>query len=125
MKPTNRLTNAEMKLAELIWENEPIASMKLVEIAKGEFDWSKSTTFTHLKVLIQKEIAKNESSCVTTICTREKYIANQSCQYVDETFGGSLPMFVASFARNRKLTAEQIADLKRLIDEHEEGGVDG
>jgi predicted transcriptional regulator len=120
-----KLTNAETKLAELVWENEPIASMKLVRLANVEFGWSKSTTFTNLKSLITKRLAKNESSCVTMLCTHEQYIAKQSCHYVDEAFGGSLPMFVASFTSSRKLSAEQIADLKRLIDEHEEGGSNG
>jgi predicted transcriptional regulator len=57
--------------------------------------------------------------------TREEFIAEQSCRYVDETFGGSLPMFVASFTSNRKLTPEQLADLKRLISEHEGGDDNG
>ena len=57
--------------------------------------------------------------------TRGEFVAEQSCRYVDDTFGGSLPMFVASFTSSRKLTPEQIADLKRLINEHEGGGGHG
>jgi len=123
--PIFKVTNAETKLAELIWRSEPVASMALVKLAKAEFDWSKSTTFTHLKMLIEKGLARNESSSVTMLYTRDEIIAEQSCQYVDDTFGGSLPMFVASFTRGRKLTPEQVAELKRLIDEHDEGGNDG
>ena len=125
MEPVFKLTNAETRLAELIWNNEPIASMELVKMARGEFGWSKSTTFTHLKILIEKGLAKNERSCVAMLYTRDKIIAEQSCKYVDDTFSGSLPMFVASFTSSRKLSPEQIADLKRLIDEHEEGGGNG
>ena len=122
MKQIHRLTNAELRLAELIWKNEPIASMKLVQIAQGEYGWSKSTTFTHLKAMIEKGLAQNKNSCVTMLASYDEYIADQSCHYVDEAFGGSLPMFVAAFTSNRKLTNEQIAQLKRLIDEHDEGG---
>ena len=119
MKSSHRLTKAELKLAELIWNNEPVASMQLVKLASVEFGWSKSTMFTHLKALSEKRFAQNNNSIVTMLLTREKYIANQSCRYVDESFGGSLPMFVAAFTGSRKLTKEQIAELKRLIDEHE------
>lgn len=125
MEPVFRLTNAEAKLAELLWENAPMASMEMIKVAQREFDWKKSTTFSVLKVLIEKGIAKNENSCVTMLYTRDEFIAEQSCRYVDDTFGGSLPMFIASFTSSRKLTPEQIAELKRLIDEHGGSGGNG
>jgi len=125
MTPVFKLTNAEGKLAELLWNNAPIASMEMIKLAQREFGWKKSTTFTNLKFLIEKGLAKNETACVTMLYSRDEFIAEQSCKYVDDTFSGSLPMFVASFTSSRKLPPEQIADLKRLIDEHEEGGGNG
>jgi predicted transcriptional regulator len=74
-----------------------------------------------LKTIIEKGLAKNENSCVTMLYSNEEIAAEQSCKYVDDVFGGSLPMFVASFTKNRKLTPEQITELKRLIDEHDGG----
>jgi len=124
MKPVFKMTKAESKLAELIWKNEPIASMEMIRLALKEFDWKKSTTFTNLKFLIEKGLAQNENSRVTMLYTKDEFIANQSCQYVDDTFNGSLPMFVASFTSSRKLSAEQISQLKQLIDEHGEEGQD-
>jgi len=125
MEPVFRLTNAEGKLAELLWNNAPIASMEMIKLAQSEFDWKKSTTFTNLKFLIEKGLAKNENSTVTMLYSRDEFIAEQSCRYVDDTFDGSLPMFIASFASSRKLSPEQIADLKRLIDDHEEDASNG
>ena len=125
MKPVFRLTNAEAKLADLLWKNAPIASMEMIKLAQAQFDWKKSTTFTILKFLIEKGLAKNEKSRVTMLYARDEFFAEQSCRYVDDTFGGSLPMFIASFTSSRKLTPEQVADLKRLIDEHEGGGSHG
>jgi predicted transcriptional regulator len=122
MEPVFRLTNAESRLAELLWANAPIASMEMVKLAEREFGWKKSTTFTNLKFLIGKGLAKNESSQVAMLYTRDEIAAEQSCRYVDDAFGGSLPMFVASYTSSRKLSPEQIAELKRLIDGHGEGG---
>jgi predicted transcriptional regulator len=121
--PTFKLTNAESKLAELLWNHGPIASMEMVRLALRDFDWKQSTTFTNLKFLIGKGLAKNENSRVTMLYTKDEFIAGQSCTFVDDIFGGSLPMFVASFTSSRKLSPEQIADLKRLIDEHTVGTV--
>ena len=125
MEPVFKLTNAESKLAELIWGSQPIASMEMVRLAERDFGWKKSTTFTNLKFLIEKGLARNEKSSVTMLYTREEIIAEQSCRYVDDTFGGSLPMFIASFTSNRKLSPEQITELKRLIDRHEGSGGNG
>ena len=117
MESIHKMTNAESKLAELIWENEPIMSMALVRLAQGAVGWSKSTTFTHLKALVEKGYARNDSSRITMEISRDEYAAKQSCNFVDDAFGGSLPMFVASFTKNRKLTSEQVAELKRLIED--------
>ena len=122
MKPVFRLTNAEAKLAELLWDNGPIASMEMVKLAEGAFGWKKSTTFSNLKFLIGKGLAKNESTRVAMLYTKDEFIAEQSCRYVDDTFAGSLPMFVASFTSSRKLSPEQIADLKRLIEDGDRNG---
>ncbi|MCL2137147.1 MAG: BlaI/MecI/CopY family transcriptional regulator [Coriobacteriia bacterium] len=125
MVPVFKLTKSEARLAELIWENAPIASMDLVKLAEGELGWKKSTTFSILKFLIEKGIAQNEKSQVSMLLTKDEFFAGQSVKYVDDTFGGSLPMFVAAFTSSRKLTPAQIAELKRLIEDNGEGESDG
>jgi predicted transcriptional regulator len=125
MNPTFRLTNAETKLAELLWNRAPLGSMELVRLAQEAFGWKKSTTFTNLKSLIDKGLARNEDAQVRTLCSRDEWLARQSRRYVDEAYGGSLPLFVASFTSGRRLSPEQAAELRRLIDAHEEGGCRG
>ena len=125
MEPVFRLTNAEARLAGLLWANGPIASMEMIKQAERDFGWKKSTTFTNLKFLIEKGLARNEKSRVTMLYTRDEIIAEQSCRYVDDTFGGSLPMFIAAYTSSRKLSPEQVSELKRLIDEHEGGDGSG
>ena len=119
------LTDAEEKLADLIWRNAPLTSPDLVALAEKEMDWKKSTTYTVLKKLCDKGVFKNENANVSVVLTRDEQIARQSRRYVEDTFGGSLPKFIASFFGGKKLTPEQAAELKRLIEEHEEGGNNG
>ena len=113
------LTAAEEKLAVLIWRDAPLTSPELVEIADKEMDWKKSTTYTVLKKLCDKGVFKNENANVSVILTRDEQIARQSRRYVEDTFGGSLPRFIASFIGAGKLTPEQAKELRRLIEEHE------
>ena len=83
-------------------------------------NWKKSTTYTVLKKLCDKGIFKNENALVTAVLKKEEFYAEQSRNYVDETFGGSLPKFLAAFVGGNKLNAKQAEELKRLIDEHKE-----
>ncbi len=119
------LTEAEEKLAALIWREAPLSSPDLVTIAEREMDWKKSTTYTVLKKLCDKGVFKNENANVSVMLTRDEQIARQSRRYVEDTFGGSLPKFITSFFSGRKLTPEQAAELKHLIEEHEGGGNNG
>jgi predicted transcriptional regulator len=119
------LTEAEEKLAELIWREAPLSSPDLVALADKEMAWKKSTTYTVLKKLCDKGVFKNEKANVSVVLTRDELIAHQSRRYVEDTFGGSLPKFITSFFGGKKLTPEQAGELKRLIEEHEGGGGNG
>lgn len=116
------LTGAEKKLADLIWKHAPLTSPDLVALAECELDWKKSTTYTVLKKLCDKGVFKNENANVSVALTRDEQMARQSQRYIEDTFGGSLPKFITSFFSSRKLTPEQASELKRLIEEYEEGG---
>ena len=119
MKKSIVLTDAEEKLATLIWRDAPLTSPELVALAEREIDWKKSTTYTVLKKLCDKGVFKNENANVSVVLTKDEQIARQSRRYVEDAFGGSLPKFITSFFDGRKLTSEQAAELKRLIEEHE------
>jgi len=111
------LTEAEEKLATLIWQNAPMTSPELVELAQQELNWKKSTTYTVLRKLCNKGVFQNKNAHITVILTRDELVSRQSRQYVEDTFGGSLPKFIASFIGGEKLSAEQAESLKRLIEE--------
>ncbi|MCL2337384.1 MAG: BlaI/MecI/CopY family transcriptional regulator, partial [Firmicutes bacterium] len=103
----------------------PLTSPDLVALAEREMDWKKSTTYTVLKKLCDKGVFKNENAHVTIVLTRDEQTARQSRRFVEDTFGGSLPKFIASFIGGGKLTPEQAAELKRLIEEQDGGGANG
>jgi BlaI family penicillinase repressor len=114
------LTESEMKFAELIWEHEPVASGDLVRLCEKKMQWKKSTTYTMLKKLCDKGIFQNGDAVVSSLMTKEEYIAKQSIRFVEDTFGGSLPMFLTAFMSSKKLNRRQAEELKKLIDEYKE-----
>jgi len=121
MSENYTLTTAEERLADIIWQHAPITSPELVDLALKTLGWKKSTTYTVLKRLTEKGIFVNAGANVSTAITREELIAHQSHQFVNSSFGGSLPGFIASFFGGKKLSSKEADELKRLIDRHQEG----
>ena len=119
------LTEAEEKLANLVWQEDTLMSPDLVILAEKELGWKKSTTYTILKKLCDKGVLKNENAQVSAVLTREEQIARQSQHYIEDEFGGSLPRFIASFFRSGNLSPEEVSELRRLIDEYDEGDING
>ncbi|SCJ05724.1 Regulatory protein BlaI [uncultured Clostridium sp.] len=115
-----KLAEGEMKFAEIIWDNEPIKSGDLVVICEKRFSWKKSTTYTVLKKLCLRGILENNSSIVTSLVSKDEYFKYKSEEFVEDTFGGSLPKFLAAFMGNKKLSKKQASELKELIDKYEE-----
>ena len=113
------LTEAECKLAEIIWAHEPVASPKLVELCEKELEWKKSTTYTMLKRLEGKGVFENRGGVVYRLMTRDEFFAAQSQRYVTQTFG-SLPRFLAAFTHSQRLSKQEIEELQKLIDQHRE-----
>lgn len=116
-----RLTEAEEKFADIIWQNEPIRSPELVKLCEEEFDWKKSTTYTMLKRLEKKKLFENNNSTVIALIKKDDFYAEQSKLFVEENFGGSLPRFLAAFTRKNKLSEKEVQELQKLINEHREG----
>lgn len=112
-----RLGEVESDFASLIWDNEPLPSSRLVELCRERLDWKKSTTYTVLRRLCQKGIFQNEGGVVTARISREEFDEGQSRAFVDQAFDGSLPKFLAAFTSRQKLSAEEVEQLQRLIDE--------
>ncbi len=109
----------EAKFADIIWQNEPITSTELWKQSENLLGWKKSTTFTVLKRLCDKGIFKNEGGKVSSVITRDEFYSVQSEKFVEDTFDGSLPAFLAAFTKRKALSKAEIDDLKRMIDEFE------
>ena len=110
-----KLGVVEARFADIIWENEPLSSKELVEICKKQLNWQRTTTYTVLKKLCERGIFQNENRTVTSLISKKDFIAMQSEKFVEETFEGSLPAFVAAFTSRKTPTAAEIEEIRRMI----------
>ena len=111
-----KLCTSDYRFMSIVWDNEPIQSGELVKICEKELGWKKSTTYTMIKKLSQKGYMKNEDSIVTSLIPKKEVQAFESEYVINNTFSGSLPAFIASFADGKKLTKSEADQIRRLID---------
>ena len=107
----------ETRFAELIWDNEPVSSGDLVKLCEKELTWKKSTTYTMLRRLCERGIFQNKDGIVSSLMSKREFNALQSERFVEETFDGSLPQFLAAFTSRKRLSEREINELQKLIDE--------
>lgn len=119
-KENLKLCESDYRFMTVVWDNEPVASGQLVQLCQEKLGWKKATTYTTLKKLSEKGFAQNVDTVVTSLVPREDVQAYASEHFVEHTFRGSLPQFLVSFLGDKTISAEEAAELKRLIDEHEE-----
>lgn len=115
-----KLGVVESRFADIIWENEPLSTAELVKLCETRLEWKRTTTYTVLKRLSERGLFKNEEGVVSACLSRDEFYARQSEQVVEESFAGSLPAFVAAFTARKSLTADEVAEIRRLIDTYEE-----
>lgn len=110
----------ESKFADLIWQNEPVASGQLVKLCEKELCWKKPTTYNVLRKLCDKGIFQNECGIVSSLISRSEFYAMQGEALVKEAFNGSLPAFIAAFTKRNNLTAQEADEIHKMIDAFEE-----
>ena len=115
-----KLGMVEARFADIVWENEPLTTKELVAVCEKELNWKRTTTYTVLKKLCERGIFKTENSIVTSLISKNEFCAIQSEKFVDETFAGSLPAFIAAFSSRKKPTAKELEEIKKMIDSFEE-----
>ena len=119
MKEIPKIHEGEYRICLILWENEPVASARLAQLCQEQLGWSRTTTYTIIRRLSDRGVVPNENAVVTSLIKKEEVQLSEMNELVEKTFEGSLPAFIAAFARRQKLSEEEISALRTLI---EKGG---
>lgn len=115
-----KIFESEYRFCLILWEREPVSSGELVKLCKERLGWSKATTYTVIRRLAERGVVKNENTIVSALISKEEAQKARLEEMVEETFEGSLPAFLTAFSKNKKLTRQEVDQLKMLIDSFEE-----
>ena len=117
--PTPKIFESEYRFCLILWEHEPISSRELSDLCKEKLGWSKTTTYTVIKRLSERGVVKNENTVVTSLVSKDEAQVSEIDEIMEKKFEGSIPAFIAAFARSRKLSDKEIAEIRQII---EQGG---
>ena len=112
-----KLGVVESRFADLIWKHEPIGSRELAKICEKELNWKRPTTYNVLRKLCEKGIFQNKGGIVSSVISKDDFHAIRGEQFVAESYGGSLPAFIAAFTSRNKLSPEEAEEIQRMIDQ--------
>lgn len=113
-----KVFESEYRFCQILWEQEPINSTQLVKLCRQRLGWSKGTTYTVIRRLSQRGVLKNENATVTALVSKEEVQMAEFDELVEKTFDGSLPQFIAAFAKHKKLSQSEISSIQRMIDDY-------
>lgn len=116
-----KIYESEYRFCLILWEHEPVRSKELVQLCQQKLGWKSTTTYTVIKRLSERGIVKNENTIVTSLVSKDQVQADQLEEFMEKTFEGSLPAFIAAFTRQQKLSDREIDQVQAMIDQMRRG----
>lgn len=113
---TPKVFESEYRFCLILWEHEPIKSRDLVKLCEEKLGWKSTTTYTVIKRLSERGILKNENTIVSSLVSKEEIQEAEIGTMMEKTFEGSLPAFIAAFGRHKKLSEEEVEEIRRIIE---------
>lgn len=113
-----RVYDSELKVMETLWEKGDLTASRLVKILKEQTGWSRTTTYTVIKKLVDKgAVARNEPDFTCrALITKEQVQQYEAEELVGKLFDGSGSAFLAAFLDGKEITPDEAARLKALVE---------
>ncbi len=119
---TPKIFESEYRFCLILWENEPVSAANLAKLCLEQLGWKRTTTYTVIKRLGERGILKNEDGMVTALVSKDQAQTSEIDELVEKKFEGSVPTFIAAFARRQNFTEADLDEMQRIIDRIRKGG---
>lgn len=124
MKPAPQISEAELEVMKILWELKEATSTQIVESLAGISDWKPKTIHTLINRLVGKQAVTaskidGKSYLYKPMVSAEDYRCQANRSFINKLYNGSMHLMLASFVKDHKLSPEEIAELKRILDEED------
>lgn len=113
---TPKIYESEYRFCLILWEREPVSTTELVRLCQDKLGWKRTTTYTVIKRLGERGVLKNEEGIVSSLISKEEAQVSELDELMEKKFQGSLPAFLAAFARRQELSQEEVEEIRRIIE---------
>ena len=113
---TPKIFESEYRFCLILWEREPVSTTELVRLCQDRLGWKRTTTYTVIKRLGERGVLKNEAGIVSSLISKEEAQVPELDELMEKKFQGSLPAFLAAFARRQDLSQEEVEEIRRIIE---------
>lgn len=117
-----KIFESEYRFCLILWEHEPISASSLAKLCLNHLGWKRTTTYTVIKRLSERGVLSNDNGIVTSLITKEQVQASEIDELVEKRFEGSVPSFIAAFAKHQDLTDADLEEMQQMIDTIRRGG---
>lgn len=116
------ISESEWSIMEVLWESSPKTASEVTKALRASTNWAENTVRTLLTRLVEKgalKTAENASGTRTFLpaVKREACVRAESESFMQRIFGGAAKPLLVHFTQNSKLTAEEVKELKKLLDQ--------
>ena len=123
MPKTPKISDAEWIVMEVVWRKHPVTALEVVQQLTQHKQWQDQTIRTMLRRLIRKKAltykAEGKVYYYSPAVSREQCVRGESRSFLERVFGGAAHPLLVQLAQETKLSREEIAELKRILQEKE------
>ncbi len=116
-----RISEAEVVVMEVLWEAHPLAAEDVMARLAGRNDWAEATIKTLLNRLLNKgaisAAKEGRRYLYAPLVQRDAWLLEESSSLLERLFDGRVAPLVAHFSQHRKLSRDDVAELRRLLEE--------
>ena len=120
-----KLTASEWSVLTCLWEDSPRTVMQLVADLEDRVGWAKSTTITTLRRMEEKGLLHCQQTgrgkLYSPAVERERAVTVETRSFLDRVYQGSVGLMMSAMARRKELSADEVAELRAILDRIEEG----
>ena len=124
MKKLPKISESEWLVMRVLWSKSPLAAQKVFEQLDGKMKWKPKTVKTLIDRLVKKGAVKYEKDgrryMYSPAVGRDEYVTKERRSFVRRVYGGISKPMLAAFLEDAKLSAEDIAELKDILEQKSE-----
>jgi len=122
--PQISISDAEWQVMNVVWDGQPLTAQEVIGTLEDQAAWAPATVKSMLHRLVKKNVLTYELQGNRYVyrarARRSDCVRQASRSFLERVFAGESAPLLAHFLRSAKLSPEEIAQLRQILDEQED-----